>query len=280
MKPSSRIQLIALTALLACPALLAQSSASSSRSADAYHEPTPRESLREAFTNANADYAAGRYDAAIAGYDKALSIDPSQYAIWTSRAMAFRMRATTNFNKALAAKDEAGKNEARKDFLTAIESANKALMFISIEPTPADDQGRASLAQAHVSALEEKGLSLVVIGERFSDPAALSDAIATYKSAVELASDPKKKNQLRNREGVALADKLDFAAAISLYKTVLDSDPVNLDALMGAFLACVSLPEMDVKAAREYGTRYLKAAPANDPQRQSIQGALDALPKT
>jgi tetratricopeptide (TPR) repeat protein len=280
MKPSSRISFVALGALLACPVLLAQSSASSSRSADAYHEPTPRESMREAFKNANEDYAAGHYDDAIAGYDRALSIDPSQYAIWTSRAMALRMRGTSTFNKALAAKDEAGKTEAKKDFLAAAESANKAVILILTEPTPTGEQARTNLVQAHISALSEKGASLEIIGERFNDSMAMTNAIAAYKDAVDLTTNTQKKNQLRNKEGAVLSFKADFASALAIYKTVLDSDPVNMDALLNAFLACVGLPEMDVKGAREYGTRFLKAAPANDPHRKDVQDVLDALPKT
>ncbi len=236
--------------------------------------------MRQAFAYANEDYAAGRYDAAIEGYDRALSIDPSQYLIWTSRAMALRMRGISTYNKALAGQFQDGKNVAKKDFLAAIESANKALALIEALPVPADEPGRTNLALARVSALEEKGIDLQFIGEGFNDPSAFADASSAYKAAAEFAPDPGRKNRLRNKAAAVLAQKLDFPAAISIYKTVLDSDPVNVEALLGAFLATVSLPDKDVKAAREYGTRYLKAAPANDPHRQSVQETLDTLPKT
>jgi tetratricopeptide (TPR) repeat protein len=279
-KHMSRNLLIATAALLACPALLAQSSASSSRSADAYHEPTPRESMREAFSYANEAFAAGRYDAAIAGYDKALSIDPSQYIIWTNRAMALRMRGISNYKKALAGIDVDGKVAAKKDFLASVESTNKALLLIDALPAPADEPGRTDLALARNSALEEKAASLVIIGVNFNDQFALTDAASAYKSAADFARDPKKKTQLRNKQAETLAQKLDFPAAIAVYKTVLESDPVNVDALLGAFLATTSLPDKDIKAARDYGTRFLQAAPDNDPRRQSVQEALNALPKT
>jgi tetratricopeptide (TPR) repeat protein len=273
MKSFSRISFIAVAALLACPTLLAQTSADASRL------PSPRESLRQAFAEANADFAAGRYDEAISGYDEALMYDSSQYVIWTKKASAYRMRGITSFNKALAAKDEAGKNVSKKDFLAAVESANKALALIDAVPPPSDDTARANLAQARLSALEEKGSSLQVIGERFNEPAAEEDAIAAYKAAIDLARDPQKKNALRNKEAAVFTFKGDNIGLLAISKAVLDSDAVNVEALLNAFLACVGLPDMDVKGAREYGTRYLKAAPANDPRRKDVQDVLEALPK-
>ncbi len=237
-------------------------------------KPTPTENpLAKALQEGNQAVTAGRYDDAIAAYDRGIALDPSQYVLFLNKAAALRLRGTQTYNQSLGPnRDQKTKDAIRRDWLAAVESAGKAMNLVeaSSSSTPPAD-----LYQARLVTLQEKALDLSLLGR--IDEARLPEAAGAYHAAAELAKDPVKKNQLRNNEAWILFQALDFGKALSVYKNVLETEPENLDALYGATMAAVS--SEDWKSCNAYGARFLKVAPAADRRRAEIKETLDAIPK-
>src|SRR6185503_1696061 len=83
------------------------------------------------FKAGNEALLAKNYDEAIKQYDEGLAADPSQPAILTNKALAYKARGVDRYNSSITAKDDAAKasalDGAKKDFTAAAEATKTAL---------------------------------------------------------------------------------------------------------------------------------------------------------
>ena len=100
-------------------------------------------------------------------------------------------------------------------------------------------------------------------------------ALAFFDRA--LAFDPNLA-ETHNGRAVALSLKGDLQAAVGAWKKAVDLDPRHAQALFN--LATSLLKKDRLEEAAGYFERYLKAAPADDPDREKVAALLEALKKS
>src|SRR5260370_4176469 len=106
--------------------------------------------------------------------------------------------------------------------------------------------------------------------EAAADDARLREAIAAFQAAADLTKEPVKKGRLLSREGMLLLGTADNPGRpMGVFKSILETEPENLDALYGATMAALTL--QDGKSCKIYGARFFKTAPATDRRRADVK---------
>ena len=250
-----------------------------SPSAQAAKQTPPENPLVKALREGNQALADGHYDDAIAAYDRGIALDPTQDAFFLNKARALRLRGATTWNQSLKNRDQKTKDAIQRDWVAALAACSKALDIVETDSRAKPPVDPAQLGQRRLAALEEKAeiLKLLLDIEPATDDARLHEAIAAFQAAADLTKDPVKKNRLLYREGMLLLGTADNPGrTLSVFKSILETEPENLDALYGAAMATLML--QDGKSCKEYGARFFKAAPAVDRRRAEIKEACDAIP--
>lgn len=230
------------------------------------------------FKAANEAFNAKKYDEAITLYDQAIEIDPSEAVIYRNKATALRSRAVDKYNTAAKAKDQAGKDAARADLKLSTETAEKAIA------TYRSPQGDRVAAAAPGAAKNDELDYLFQRAESYrvalqTNAQVDTDAgIKAFQEYIAAETDAAKKTKAEAALGDALFQGGRVDESIAAYKSILTSNPNNLDAIFGLGIALASDPTGAKTAeGRDMLQQFASKAPTTDPRKQLAEETVVGL---
>jgi tetratricopeptide (TPR) repeat protein len=226
------------------------------------------------FKAGNEALKAKRYDEAITQYDEGLAADPEQPALLTNKAFALTQRGVDRYN---AAKDDAAREAAKKDFKDATEAAKKAYDLVNAETPGADpaDKNRHTLSKNLAIYARAEAMRLFVTKV---DPAQLDAGVAAYDEYIGILTDPAKKLEAQLLEAKMLFDagKPDLAAAA--YQKILATNPENVEATLYAGLSLYGTGDTkNYQEAANFLQNFVDKAPDTHPMKASAREVLTNL---
>ncbi|HKX26643.1 MAG TPA: tetratricopeptide repeat protein [Blastocatellia bacterium] len=225
------------------------------------------ENMKKYFEQGMALSKEKKYDEAITAYNEAAKLDPEQLAIWGNLALTLHNRGITSLNNK-------SNDAAKQDFTEAINAVNKALELI--EKDAADPKKSATVKPNKATYTKMRADSESLLAKRLGAPELAEAANKDYLAAGELSDNPadKKSYAIRGAETLREAGKNDEAAAA--FKTILETDPDNIDALYNLGLV-YSNTEKTWQDAANALQKFVDKAPENDPRVTDAKSVIGYL---
>ena len=239
-----------------------------------------------AATAKNSDQAIAKYSEAITAYDEGLAADPEQPAILTNKAVALKGRGVARYNAAITSKtlDDAGRtaavDQAKGDFKAAAEAANKAAELVKKQTAPTDpaelDRYNKNRYAAYVTNAESMRLFVSKVDATQADA-----GVAAYKDYIAIETDPAKKARAELDSAQMLLDSGQADKAFAGFQGILQSQPDNPEANLGAGLALyASQDKAKFQEAANYLQHFVDVAPDSNPLKADAKAILAELRST
>jgi tetratricopeptide (TPR) repeat protein len=239
-----------------------------------------------ASTAKNADTAVQKYTEAITQYDEGLAADPEQPAILTNRAVALKARGVQRYNTAITSKtlDDAGRTAAietaKSDFKAASESSTKAVNMLKAQTTSADPAEADRVTKNKYAAMLTHAESMRLFVSKV-DPTQADAGLAAFKDYIAIETDPAKKAKAQIDAAQMLLDSGSADKALVEFQAVLQNQPDNPEANLGAGLALYSAQDKaKYQEAANYLQKFVDVAPDTNPMKDDAKAILAELKST
>ncbi|HEY3581626.1 MAG TPA: hypothetical protein VGK82_13815 [Pyrinomonadaceae bacterium] len=234
----------------------------------------------------NTDEAIQKYGDAVTQYDQGLAADPDQPAILTNKAVALKARGVERYNAAIRSKtlDDAGRtaavDQAKADFKAAAEAANKAAGMLKAQTAPTDpaelDRYNKNRYAAYVTNAESMRLFVSKV-----DPTQAEAGLTAFKDYIAIETDPAKKAKAQLDSAQMLLDSGQADKALVEFQTILQSQPDNPEANLGAGLALYAAQDKaKFQEAANYLQHFVDVAPDSNPLKADAKAILAELKST
>jgi tetratricopeptide (TPR) repeat protein len=217
---------------------------------------------------------AERYDEAITQYDEGLVADPEQPALLTNKAVALTRRGVSRYN---AAKDDAARAAAKKDFTDAAEASKKAYDLVKAESpgTDAAAQQRHTLSLNLAIFARAEAMRLFVSKVEMSQ---IDAGVAAYDEYIGILTDPVKKLEAQLQAAKMLFDAGKPDRAAEAYQKILATNPENVDANLYAGLSLYGTGDSNkYQEAANFLQHFVDKAPDTHPMKASAKEVLTNL---
>ena len=234
----------------------------------------------------NADEAIQKYGDAVTQYDQGLAADPDQPAILTNKAVALKARGVERYNAAIRSKtlDDAGRtaavDQAKADFKAAAEASNKAAGMLKAQTAPTDpaelDRYNKNRYAAYVTNAESMRLFVSKV-----DPTQADAGLTAFKDYIAIETDPAKKAKAQLDSAQMLLDSGQADKALTEFQAILQSQPDNPEANLGAGLALYAAQDKaKFQEAANYLQHFVDVAPDSNPLKADAKAILAELKST
>ncbi len=226
---------------------------------------------------------AKNYDEAVKQYEEGLAADPEQPALLTNKSIALRIRGAEKYNAAVQSKDQATKDAgmaaAKKDFSDSAAAATKAVELVKAESPAVDQAERARQTANKNAALAARAEAMKIFVSKV-DPSKADDGEAAFKDYEATLTDPPTKLKVQLEGAQMLFDAGAVDKAVTAYKQVLEVQPDNVDALLGAGLALFGTGDTaKYQEAANFLQRFVDIAPDTHALKADAKAVLDDLKK-
>lgn len=239
-----------------------------------------------AATAKNTDQAVQKYTEAVTQYDEGLAADPEQPALLTNKAVALKARGVQKFNAAITSKtlDDAGRtaalDAAKADFKAAAEASTKAVSMLKAQTTSTDPAEADRVAKNKYAALLTHAESMRLFVSKV-DATQADAGLAAFKDYMAIETDPAKKAKAQIDAGQMLLDSGAVDKALVEFQAVLQAQPDNPEANLGAGLALYSVQDKEkYQEAANYLQKFVDVAPDSNPMKDDAKAILAELKST
>jgi|GEM_PF-5229137 len=250
--------------------------------------------IAQATREAAAAVLVHKFAEALVACDRGLHLDARNLYLLYYKSAALRERGVATWNVGDRNKDENVKNEARADWTAVIGIVNQALP--SVPPTPA-------YAEMRYRFVHEKAEVQYLLAH--TSGIARTDALASLDAALAAAQDPGRPSppaggvEALNRQNEMAKLKLDKAnllvdnaaaadapQARTLFREVLDVNPLEFNAMVGMSMECIIAIDWSASAAKmnqsaqvciQEASAFRAQMPPSDPRSARLQEIIDAL---
>jgi tetratricopeptide (TPR) repeat protein len=242
------------------------------------------EILARTFKAGNAALMAKNYDEAIKQYQEGLAADSAQSALLTNQAVAYKARGVEKYNAGVSAKDDAERNAdleaARSDFKAAAAASGKAAALVKAMtvPTAPDELERYNGNKLASYSTNAEAMRLLVTKV---DQTQADAALAAYKDYIAIETDPVKKAKAQLDSAQMLLDAGAVDKSFAEFHAILETQPDNPDANLGAGLALfASGDKAKYQDAANYLQHYVDVAPDTHKFKADAKAILAELKNT
>lgn len=227
-----------------------------------------------------AAYDAKNYDLAITKFDEGYNADPTfegtAPVMLNNKSLALMSRATEIYNKSVKA-DEASRpalrEAAKKDFAEIVASSDKALELLKTA-TSTDANVQKGYEANKFLALTNRKNAYRLMSQTGVDREKGKVALVAFQEYMAVETDPAKKAKAQLDLASTLQDSNEFELAITEFQKILETDPNNVDALVGIGLSMVNVGYINLDTDAVKGKAQLQEA-AN-----YLQKFVDIAPDT
>ncbi len=223
------------------------------------------EVIARTFKAGNDALIAKKYDEAIKQYQEGLAADAAQSALLTNQAMAYKARGVEEYNASVSAKDDAEKNTkldaAKSDFKAAAAASAKAAGLVKAQavPTAAAELERYNGNRLASYGTNAEAMRLLVTKV---DGTQADAALAAFKDYIAVETDPAKKAKAQLDAAQMLLDAGAVDKSYAEFHTMLETQPDNPDANLGAGLSLfASGDKAKYQEAANFLQHYVDVAP-------------------
>jgi tetratricopeptide (TPR) repeat protein len=223
------------------------------------------EIIARTFKDGNAALMAKNYDEAIKQYQEGLAADAAQSALLTNQAVAYKARGVEKYNAGVSAKDDAAKTAnleaAKSDFKAAAAASAKAAALIKAlaVPTAGAELERYNGNRLASYSTNAEAMRLLVTKV---DGTQADAALAAFKDYIAVETDPVKKAKAQLDSAQMLLDAGAVDKSYAEFHTILEAQPDNPDANLGAGLSLfASGDKTKYQEAANYLQHYVDVAP-------------------
>lgn len=242
--------------------------------------------LNRTFKAGQEALGARRWDEAITNFKEGLAADPEQDALWVGLAEALRLRGADRYNAAVKIKGDdaardAGLKSAQQDWREAAEASARAVDLAKKKPAATDPTAAAQQKQNRLAAFDVRAKTMLLFVSKV-DQTQAEAGLAAYNEYIEAETDPAKKAKAQNDLAKMLLDAGATDKALIEYRKILDANPDNVDALMGAGLALYNLAyasndKAKFQEAANYLQRFVDRAPDTNPLKADAKAVLEEV---
>lgn len=206
------------------------------------------------------ELAMQKFTDAVAQYDEGLAADAEQPAILTNKAVALKGRGVEKYNAMIQNKnlDDAGRTSgleaAKADFKAAAEASTKAVTLLKAQPVPTDPAELQRYNGNKYAALLTQSESMRLFVSKV-DPTKADAGVTAFKDYIAAETDPVKKGKAQLDLAQMLMDSGAVDKALVEYQAILESQPDNAEANLGAGLALYAAND---KAKFQDAANYLQ----------------------
>jgi tetratricopeptide (TPR) repeat protein len=242
------------------------------------------EIIGRAFKAGNAALMAKNYDEAIKQYQEGLAADSTQSALLTNQALAYKARGVEEYNAGVSAKDDAEKTSkleaAKSDFKAAATASAKAAALVKALPTPTEaaelEHYNGNRLASYSTNAEAMRLLVTKVDGTQADA-----ALAAFKDYISVETDPVKKAKAQIDAAQMLLDAGAVDKSYAEFHTILETQPDNPDANLGAGLSLfASGDKAKYQEAANYLQHYVDVAPDTHKFKADAKAILAELKNT
>lgn len=225
------------------------------------------------------------YDVAIVKFEEGYNADPEYWGtapvMLRNKAIALRARGVDRFNTAAKAKDQAGKDAAKKDFQDSVAALDTAVAIFAKTTPPTDATQAKNFENNKFTALGDRAESyrLLVI----ADSSKAADALKAFQEYIAVETDPAKKSKAQFTAADMAMKSGEVDLAVGEFQKIVDSDPSNSKAVynLGIALIAQAANQNNDKAKIQEGVNYLQrfvdTAPDTDNDKAYAKATIDAM---
>ena len=245
----------------------------------------------DALTAANAaasqanqsDQALQKFSEAVTNYDEGLAADPDQAALLTNKAVALKGRGVVRYNSAIRSTtmDDAARSAAveaaKADFKAAAETSTKAVNMLKGQPTPTDPAELDRYNKNKYAAMVTNAESMRLFVSKV-DPSQADAGLTAFKDYIAVETAPEKKAKAQLDAAQMLLDSGQSDKALVEFQAVLQSQPDNPEANLGAGLALYASQDKEkFQEAANYLQHFVDVAPDANPLKADAKAILAEL---
>jgi tetratricopeptide (TPR) repeat protein len=228
----------------------------------------------------NEAFQAKQYDKAIEFYDAGLKISPEDITFLNHKSSALVLRAVEKYNAAALLAGEQARDDAReaakKDFEDAAAVSSESVRILKKRSAVAlfilDPFG---LTKTQALAVHAESMSLLA---KIVDNTKADAALEAIHEYAEAETDEQKKLKAHLNAGKMLIDTYNGQKAFLEYKKILESNPDNLEAVLGVGMALSqSGQEDDLREAKAFLQKFVERAPQDHPSMATAKEILASL---
>ena len=242
--------------------------------------------IAQAVKEGNDAFNSKNYDLAIAKYDEGYRVNEtyigSAPVFLNNKAVALKVRGTERLRTGMANKDNAMKEQAKKDFIASYEAASKALQMTKNPPADASQSDLKEIPKNKYDALVRMTDALYLLAFYKLDPTKNKEIVTTYQEYLATETDAAKKAKAHSMMADALRESGDCEAAAAEYKQILTNKADDPDALAGAGLCLFSNgvasgSKETMQEGMNIMTRFVEVAPENHKLKESVKTSIEYL---
>ena len=215
----------------------------------------------------NRDQAIQKYSEAITQFEEGLGADAEQPAILTNKAVALKGRGVEKYNSMITSKtlDDAAKKTlleaAQADFKAAAEASTKAVTILKAQTVPTDPAELARYNGNKYAAMLTQSESMRLFVSKV-DATQAPAGITAFKDYIAIETDPAKKTKAQLDLAQMLMDSGAPDKAFEEFSSILQSQPDNPDANLGAGIALYAQGQAaKYQDAANYLQKFVDKAP-------------------
>ena len=231
----------------------------------------------------NSDQAIEKFGEAITQYDEGLAADAEQPAILTNKAVALKGRGVEKYNATIRSKtlDDAGRNaaleSAKADFKAAADASSQAVTLLKAQTAPTDPAEVARFNGNKYAALLTRAESMRLFVSKVDGTQAQA-GLEAFRDYIAAETDPVKKAKAQLDSAQMLLDSGQADKAFVEFQTILQAQPDNPDANLGAGLSLYALNDKaKFQEAANYLQKFVEVAPDANPYKSAAKEILTEL---
>ena len=223
-----------------------------------------------------------KYTESIAQYDQGLQADPDQPALLTNKAVALKGRAIDRYNSTITSKLEdsakaSALETAKADFRAAAESSTKAVTQLKAQPAATDPAEVDRQTKNKYAALITNAEAMRLLVTKV-DASKADEGIAAFKEYIAIETDPAKKKQAQLDAAQMLLDAGQADKAFAEFQVLINEQPDNPDANLGAGLALfASGDKAKFQEAANFLQKFVDSAPDTHRFKEDAKAILTEL---
>lgn len=242
------------------------------------------EIIGRTFKAGNAALMAKNYDEAIKQYQEGLAADSAQPALLTNEALAFKGRGIAKYNASVSLSDDAQKTAgieaAKSDFKAAADVSAKAVTLIKGMKVPTESSELEHYNGNKLSSFSNHADTMRLLVTKV-DSTQADAGLAAYKDYISVEPDQAKKAKAQIDAAQMLLDAGAVDKAYTEFHTIIEAQPDNVDANLGAGLSLfASGDKTKYQEAANYLQHYVDVAPDDHKFKADAKAILAELKNT
>lgn len=232
------------------------------------------------FKEGNDAFNAKRYDEAIAKYSEAITADPDHPGapvILTNRSLVLRMSGVEHYNAAVKAKDDAAKEAAKKEWAQSAQDAKMAVERLKAKSAPPEPEAAKSYHDQLYRALQARA-EIMKLFVPLVDRTQADAGLTAYQEYLAVEPDAAIKLKMQLAGAQMLFDAGEVDKAVAEFQKILEANPDNVEAMLGAGLALFGTGDANkYQEAANYLQRFVDKAPDTHAFKADAKAVLEEL---